>query len=119
MTIVVPVSGRSLPPEVKVDDACQSDMPSDVFPSFLVFAGSFLQSTYAFGPVTVTMVAALEVLAGKLKPNLGRFDNPPDWQATLESCFGFQNVGEMQTGDDHGILEGGFKDFLIFNFQLG
>ena len=21
-----------------------------------------------------------KVLAGKLKPNLGRFDNPPDWQ---------------------------------------
>eukprot|EP00928_Gymnodinium_smaydae_P046877 TRINITY_DN31256_c0_g1_i1.p1 TRINITY_DN31256_c0_g1~~TRINITY_DN31256_c0_g1_i1.p1 ORF type:complete len:641 (+),score=166.41 TRINITY_DN31256_c0_g1_i1:78-1925(+) len=26
---------------------------------------------------------ALTVLAGKLKPNLGRFDNPPDWQEIL------------------------------------
>lgn len=26
---------------------------------------------------------ALKVLAGKLKPNLGRFDNPPDWQEIL------------------------------------
>ncbi|XP_013584399.1 ABC transporter E family member 1 isoform X2 [Brassica napus] len=26
---------------------------------------------------------ALKILAGKLKPNLGRFDNPPDWQEIL------------------------------------
>eukprot|EP01088_Endostelium_zonatum_P012128 TRINITY_DN26300_c0_g1_i1.p1 TRINITY_DN26300_c0_g1~~TRINITY_DN26300_c0_g1_i1.p1 ORF type:complete len:645 (-),score=149.66 TRINITY_DN26300_c0_g1_i1:244-2100(-) len=26
---------------------------------------------------------ALKVLGGKLKPNLGRFDNPPDWQEIL------------------------------------
>jgi ATP-binding cassette subfamily E protein 1 len=26
---------------------------------------------------------ALKVLAGKLKPNLGRFNNPPDWQEIL------------------------------------
>ncbi|GBG77011.1 hypothetical protein CBR_g23341 [Chara braunii] len=26
---------------------------------------------------------AIKVLAGKLKPNLGRFDNPPDWQEIL------------------------------------
>ncbi|BBN18755.1 ATP-binding cassette, sub-family E, member 1 [Marchantia polymorpha subsp. ruderalis] len=26
---------------------------------------------------------ALKVLAGKLKPNLGRFENPPDWQEIL------------------------------------
>ena len=27
---------------------------------------------------------ALKVLAGKMKPNLGRFDNPPDWREILE-----------------------------------
>lgn len=26
---------------------------------------------------------ALKVLAGKMKPNLGRFDNPPDWEEIL------------------------------------
>jgi ferredoxin len=26
---------------------------------------------------------ALKILAGKLKPNLGRFDNPPDWTEVL------------------------------------
>lgn len=26
---------------------------------------------------------ALKVLAGKLKPNLGRFDDPPDWEEIL------------------------------------
>lgn len=27
---------------------------------------------------------ALKVLSGKLKPNLGRFDNPPDWEEILK-----------------------------------
>ncbi|OLY83750.1 ABC transporter E family member 2 [Smittium mucronatum] len=27
---------------------------------------------------------ALKILSGKLKPNLGKFDNPPDWQAILK-----------------------------------
>ncbi|XP_022108502.1 ATP-binding cassette sub-family E member 1-like [Acanthaster planci] len=29
---------------------------------------------------------ALKILAGKLKPNLGKFDSPPDWQSIL-ICF--------------------------------
>lgn len=31
---------------------------------------------------------ALKVLAGKLKPNLGRFDHPPDWQEILNHFRG-------------------------------
>ncbi|CAL5227998.1 g11052 [Coccomyxa viridis] len=31
---------------------------------------------------------ALKVLAGKLKPNLGRFDSPPDWQEILQNFRG-------------------------------
>jgi len=31
---------------------------------------------------------ALKVLAGKLKPNLGRFENPPDWQDILRHFRG-------------------------------
>jgi len=31
---------------------------------------------------------ALKVLAGKLKPNLGRFDDPPDWQEILVNFRG-------------------------------
>lgn len=27
---------------------------------------------------------ALKILAGKLKPNLGRYDDPPDWQEILK-----------------------------------
>jgi ATP-binding cassette subfamily E protein 1 len=27
---------------------------------------------------------ALKILSGKLKPNLGRFDNPPDWEEILK-----------------------------------
>ncbi|KAJ3680047.1 hypothetical protein LUZ60_016325 [Juncus effusus] len=33
---------------------------------------------------------ALKVLAGKLKPNLGRFNNPPDWQEILAYFHGSQ-----------------------------
>lgn len=36
---------------------------------------------------------ALKVLAGKLKPNLGKFDNPPDWQEILAYFRG----SELQT----------------------
>eukprot|EP00913_Durusdinium_trenchii_P001599 g1482.t1 len=36
---------------------------------------------------------ALMVLAGKLKPNLGRFDNPPDWQEIIQHFRG----SELQT----------------------
>lgn len=31
---------------------------------------------------------ALKILAGKQKPNLGRYDNPPDWQEILKSYRG-------------------------------
>ena len=27
---------------------------------------------------------ALKILAGKLKPNLGRYDDPPDWEEILK-----------------------------------
>jgi len=36
---------------------------------------------------------ALKVLAGKMKPNLGRFDNPPDWSEILQYFRG----SELQT----------------------
>jgi hypothetical protein len=29
------------------------------------------------------VLACVQVLAGKLKPNMGRFENPPDWQEIL------------------------------------
>jgi ATP-binding cassette subfamily E protein 1 len=34
---------------------------------------------------------ALKILAGKLKPNLGRFETPPDWQEILKHFRGRQN----------------------------
>lgn len=27
---------------------------------------------------------ALKILSGKLKPNLGRYDNPPDWEDVIK-----------------------------------
>ncbi|CAL9159214.1 unnamed protein product [Musa hybrid cultivar] len=35
------------------------------------------------GTIGIGKSTALKVLAGKLKPNLGRFNNPPDWQEIL------------------------------------
>lgn len=37
---------------------------------------------------------ALKILAGKLKPNLGRFDAPPDWEEILAYFRG----SELQVG---------------------
>ena len=31
---------------------------------------------------------ALKILSGKLKPNLGRFDNPPDWEDVIKHFRG-------------------------------
>lgn len=30
---------------------------------------------------------ALKILSGKLKPNLGRYENPPDWEEILRYVF--------------------------------
>lgn len=46
---------------------------------------------------------ALKILSGKLKPNLGRYDNPPDWQeilkyfrgSELQSKIGLSSAGPM------------------------
>lgn len=37
---------------------------------------------------------ALKILSGKLKPNLGRYDNPPDWEEILKYFRG----SELQSG---------------------
>ncbi len=38
---------------------------------------------------------ALKILSGKLKPNLGRFDNPPDWEDVIKYFRG----SELQSKD--------------------
>lgn len=37
---------------------------------------------------------ALKILSGKLKPNLGRYDDPPDWEEILKYFRG----SELQSG---------------------
>ena len=44
-----------------------------------------------------------QVLAGKLKPNLGRFDNPPDWQAGALGPWGNRGRGSAGWGACHEI----------------
>jgi energy-coupling factor transporter ATP-binding protein EcfA2 len=48
---------------------------------------------------------ALKILAGKLKPNLGRFDAPPDWQEIL----GYFRGSELQVGCGGGGCGGGAR----------
>jgi ATP-binding cassette subfamily E protein 1 len=45
---------------------------------------------------------ALKILAGKLKPNLGRYDDPPDWQEILKYFRGseLQNYFTKVLEDD-------------------
>ena len=37
---------------------------------------------------------ALKILSGKLKPNLGRFDNPPDWEDVIKHFRGSELQSE-------------------------
>lgn len=50
---------------------------------------------------------ALNVLSGKLKPNLGRFDSPPDWQEIIQHYRG----SELQTFIK-GLLEDKLKAMI-------
>ena len=56
---------------------------------------------------------ALKVLAEKLKPNLGRFNNPPDWQEILTHFRG----SEIQNYFTR-ILENNLKVFLSPSISL-
>ena len=42
---------------------------------------------------------ALKILSGKLKPNLGRYDNPPDWEEILKHFRG----SELQSKQHHAV----------------
>ncbi|CAJ2636209.1 unnamed protein product [Trifolium pratense] len=59
------------------------------------------------GTIGIGKSTALKVLAGKLKPNLGRFTNPPDWQEILTYFRG----SELQSYFTR-ILE---DDLKVFN----
>ena len=43
---------------------------------------------------------ALKILSGKLKPNLGRFESPPDWEEILKYFRG----SELQSEPSQSIL---------------
>ena len=38
---------------------------------------------------------ALKILSGKLKPNLGRYDDPPDWEEILKYFRGSELQSEI------------------------
>lgn len=44
---------------------------------------------------------ALKILSGKLKPNLGRYDNPPDWEDVIKYFRG----SELQSQSLFPILQ--------------
>lgn len=59
---------------------------------------------------------ALKILAGKLKPNLGKFLNPPDWTEILQYFRGseLQNYFTKILEDDLKV----FITYLCFVFFL-
>lgn len=40
---------------------------------------------------------ALKILSGKLKPNLGRYDNPPDWEEILKYYRGSELQSTLES----------------------
>jgi len=47
---------------------------------------------------------AIKILSGKLKPNLGRYDNPPDWEEILKYFRGSELQSMFFTLEDgHGL----------------
>lgn len=39
---------------------------------------------------------ALKILSGRLKPNLGRYDNPPDWEDVIKHFRGSELQSKKQ-----------------------
>jgi ATP-binding cassette subfamily E protein 1 len=60
---------------------------------------------------------ALKILAGKLKPNLGRYDDPPDWEEILKYFRGseLQSKRTGRAGDICSLLISG----RLFHQGLG
>ena len=42
--------------------------------------------------------SALKILSGRLKPNLGRYDNPPDWEDVIKYFRGNELQSVYPTG---------------------
>ena len=62
---------------------------------------------------TSSPVSELKILAGKQKPNLGRYDNPPDWEEILKYFRGseLQNYFTKVLEDDiHAIIKPQYVD---------
>ncbi|RHN77594.1 putative P-loop containing nucleoside triphosphate hydrolase [Medicago truncatula] len=63
---------------------------------------------------------ALKILAGKLKPNLGRFTDPPDWQEVLTHFQGseLQNYfTHIQEGDLKAVIKPQYVDDIPNHVQ--
>ena len=58
---------------------------------------------------------ALKILSGKLKPNLGRYDNPPDWEEILKYFRGSE-LQSMHAATPMGAI---LKLDRLFHKNLG
>lgn len=81
---------RTVPPETPdsfihlrtaVSDKCG-------FHKHATFVVPYVQVLGLVGTNGIGKSTALKILAGKLKPNLGRFESPPDWQEILQHFRG-------------------------------
>jgi translation initiation factor RLI1 len=52
---------------------------------------------------------ALKILSGKLKPNLGRYDNPPDWEDVIKYFRG----SELQSMYTQALLSGNTLIYVL------
>ena len=48
---------------------------------------------------------ALKILSGKLKPNLGRYENPPDWEEILKYFRGSELQSRVTSSRIRGIAK--------------
>ena len=47
---------------------------------------------------------ALKILSGKLKPNLGRYENPPDWEEILKYFRGSELQSKAPINSSFALL---------------
>ncbi len=67
------------------------------------------------GPNGAGKSTSLKILSGKIKPNLGRLDNPPDWDEIIRSFRGseLQNYfGSLADGKLRAVLKPQYVDLL-------
>ncbi|KAG9248017.1 P-loop containing nucleoside triphosphate hydrolase protein [Calycina marina] len=73
---------------ISTDKACLSTPPDRTLPRYPAYLQAKGQVLGLVGSNGIGKSTALKILSGKLKPNLGRFDDPPDWTDVIKHFRG-------------------------------